>query len=175
MRPHSFLLAAAIAAVAGAAHAEFAFDRVLKEFGHRNWILVADSAYPAQTGGGVEVVYLGGDHAKVVRRVLRAIDDAPHVRPKVYLDAELSVLDDTDAPGVTAFRQQLRRLMADRVSATTKPHGELIQAIAAASEEFRVLVLKTDATVPYSTVFINLECGYWSDEQEARLRAKVGD
>lgn len=33
-----------------------------------------------------------------------------------------------------------------------------------------ILVIKTDMTVPYTSVFVQLDCGYWSPEKEARLR-----
>jgi hypothetical protein len=35
-------------------------------------------------------------------------------------------------------------------------------------------VLKTRMTIPYTSVFLRLDCGYWSDEQEKRLREKMG-
>jgi hypothetical protein len=34
-------------------------------------------------------------------------------------------------------------------------------------------VLKTNMTLPYTSVFIELDCGYWSPEAEARLRAAM--
>jgi hypothetical protein len=36
-----------------------------------------------------------------------------------------------------------------------------------------VLLLKTDLTLPYTSVFIRLDCGYWSDEAEQQLRAAI--
>ena len=39
---------------------------------------------------------------------------------------------------------------------------------------FHVLVLKTNSTLPYSSVFINLKAKYWSDQAESRLRTKMG-
>jgi hypothetical protein len=36
-----------------------------------------------------------------------------------------------------------------------------------------VLVLKTRLTIPYTSVFIRLECGYWSADAEKRLRAAM--
>jgi hypothetical protein len=34
-------------------------------------------------------------------------------------------------------------------------------------------VLKTNATIPYSSIFIRLNCKYWSDDAEQRLRARM--
>jgi len=36
-----------------------------------------------------------------------------------------------------------------------------------------VLVLKTTMTIPYSSVFIRLDCKYWSADAEKRLRARM--
>jgi len=32
-------------------------------------------------------------------------------------------------------------------------------------------MIKTNLSLPYTSVFIWLDCGYWSDEAEKRLRA----
>ncbi len=153
---------------------EWSLEKTLPELGHRNWIVVADAAYPAQVGAGVEVVYVGGDLLTHAKEVLEAVDAAPHVRAKVYVDAELQALDDGLAPGVTEFRQGLRRLVGSRAGGVTPVlHGDLLETLGEAGQSYRVIVLKTDKTVPYTSVFINLDCGYWSDEQEAKLRKKM--
>ncbi len=36
-----------------------------------------------------------------------------------------------------------------------------------------VLILKTKSVIPYSSVFIRLNCKYWGDDAEERLRAKM--
>jgi hypothetical protein len=36
-----------------------------------------------------------------------------------------------------------------------------------------VLILKTNLRLPYTSVFIELDCGYWSPEAERRLRDKM--
>src|SRR5512135_320559 len=80
--------------------------RLLEELpalGHRNWIVVADSAYPAQISPGMEIVVSGEDHLTVLDKVLKALDGSRHVRPKVYLDKELSYLGDDLAPGIEAL------------------------------------------------------------------------
>jgi hypothetical protein len=35
---------------------------------------------------------------------------------------------------------------------------------------FRVLIIKTNLTLPYRSVFLQLDCGYWSAEAGQRLR-----
>ena len=137
--------------------------------GHRNWIVVADSAYPAQSRPGIQTVYAGQDHVKIVEEVLRAIDAAKHVRPVVYIDAESKFVSEKDAPGMEAYRKKLAGLLKKR-PVKTMPHEEVIATLDEAAKTFRILILKTDMVLPYTTVFIQLDCGYWSAEKEKRLR-----
>ena len=55
-------------------------------------------------------------------------------------------------------------------STVSLPHEQIIRRLEEAGRSFQVLVLKTDLTLPYSSVFIELECGYWTDEAEHALR-----
>jgi hypothetical protein len=34
-------------------------------------------------------------------------------------------------------------------------------------------MIKTDLTLPYTSVFMELDCGYWSPESEAKMREKM--
>ena len=43
---------------------------LLPLFGHRNWIVVADSAYPAQSKPGIETIVSGDEQIPVLRHVL---------------------------------------------------------------------------------------------------------
>jgi len=63
---------------------------LLPLFGHRNWIVVADSAYPAQSKPGIETIAAGEDQMRVVRKVLGAITACNHIRANVYVDKELA-------------------------------------------------------------------------------------
>jgi hypothetical protein len=54
------------------------------------------------------------------------------------------------------------------------PHDKLIGTVNDAGKTFQILVLKTNMTIPYSSVFIQLKAKYWGDDAEARLRAKMG-
>jgi hypothetical protein len=142
--------------------------------GHRNWIVIADAAYPAQARAGIETVYVGGDQLDAVRHILRSVDAARHVRAVVYTDQELDHVSDEDAPGINQYRQQLQELLKDRQVAST-PHEQIIEQLDKAAETFRVIVYKTDLTIPYTSVFIELDCGYWSETAEKRLRARMQD
>jgi len=137
--------------------------------GHRNWIAVVDSAYPLQTSAGVETVETDADHLEVVKTVLDQIAKTKHVRPVIFTDAELKLVPEADAHGVTAYREALAAILG-KMEAQSLPHEEIIGKLDEAGRTFHVLVLKTRMTIPYTSVFIRLECGYWSADAEKRLR-----
>lgn len=140
--------------------------------GHRNWILVVDSAYPLQSSPGVETIETDAGQIEVVRHVLEAVNHSIHVRPEVFIDAELPYVSEQDAPGASAYRNEIADILRP-YKIQSLPHEKIIGSIDEAGKTFHILVLKTHMTVPYSSVFIRLNCRYWSDEAEARLRARM--
>jgi hypothetical protein len=142
--------------------------------GHRNWILIVDSAYPLQTAPGIETIETDASQLEVVRGVLAAIDHSIHVRPTVFMDAELPFVTEEDAPGVTEYRNYVTQLLQD-YPPERLPHEKLISTVNDAGKMFNVLILKTNMAIPYTSVFIRLDCKYWTDEQENRLRKKMGE
>jgi hypothetical protein len=140
--------------------------------GHRNWIMVVDSAYPLQTSPGVETLETNADQLEVVRYVLRAIDNSIHVRPVISMDAELPFVPDSDAPGASEYRRQIADLLHN-FTIESVPHDKIIATVAETGQAFHVLVLKTNMTIPYSSVFIRLDCKYWSADAEKRMRARM--
>ena len=137
--------------------------------GHRNWILVVDSAYPLQTSPGVETIETDGSEVEVVREVLQEVDQSIHVRPIVFMDAELPFVTEDDAPGVEQYRREIRSVLGDRPVSSIL-HEAMLSKIDEAGKTFHVLVLKTRLAVPYTSVFFQLDCKYWSADAEARLR-----
>jgi hypothetical protein len=147
-------------------------NRRLPLLGHRNWISVVDAAYPWQTAPGVETIATGTEHLTVLKTVLDAVRTAPHVRPLVYLDAELAALSESENPGIGPLRKKMHHLFQEEET-TSLPHDEIIQRLDAAARLFRVLILKTEMTFPYTSVFLELNCGYWSEASEQKLRANL--
>jgi hypothetical protein len=137
--------------------------------GHRNWILIVDSAYPLQVSPGVEVVETGEGETAVTRAVLAAVDHSIHVRPIVYTDAELPFLSAQDFSGIAAYRDELKKTLQGRV-VKSLPHEEILGMIGESGKSYKVLVLKTTMAMPYTSVFLQLDCKYLSTEQEQRLR-----
>jgi len=145
---------------------------LLPVFGHRNWIVVADSAYPAQSKPGIETIVAGEEQIHAVRKVLDAIAACKHIRANVYVDQELKFVGEADAPGVTAYRQQLNALLKGP-SVKQLPHEQIIQKLDQSAQVFRILIVKTNMTIPYTSVFFELDCGYWNAGAEERLRQEM--
>jgi hypothetical protein len=141
--------------------------------GHRNWIAVVDSAYPLQVSAGIETVETDSDQLEVVNAVLDSVTKSRHVRPVIFTDAELKLVPESDAAGVTAYREALAKELG-KTEAQSLPHEEIIGKLDEAGKTFHVLVLKTRMTIPYTSVFVRLDCGYWTEEQEKRLRERMG-
>ena len=144
----------------------------LSLMGHRNWILIVDSAYPEQVGPGIETVETNADLLDVLRTALTAMKTSIHVRPVIFLDAELPFVPDQKAPGISTYRTQLTSVLHD-YQVQSRLHQSLIDEVAKDAAQYHVLVLKTQLTVPYTSVFIHLDCKYWSAENERDLRAAM--
>ncbi len=147
-------------------------EQELPLLGHRNWIVIADSAYPWQTAPGIETVWTGASQTEVVRAVLDTLDKSAHVRPIIYTDAELKAVPEAAAKGVQAYRDELAKILAGR-EVSVVPHEQIISKLDEAGKTFHVLLLKTKMTIPYTSVFLQLDCNYWSAEAERALRESL--
>ena len=163
-------------AAASAFGAESNWKQILSErlplYGHRNWIVIADSAYPAQSSAGVETIVSGAGQVDVLKQVLGAISASKHVRAIVYTDQELKFVEEKEAPGISAYRQQLATVLGSQ-KANELPHEQIIAKLDQVSQTFRVLIIKTNMTIPYTSVFLELNAGYWGADSEAKLRARM--
>lgn len=170
--PFAMLLFSIISPLSAAEDWKAKFETELPRLGHRNWIVIVDAAYPLQISPGVETICTGADQLSVVRGVLAAMADTKHIQPRVYTDSELNFISESAAPGVAAYRAALQKLLANQPH-TTLPHEEIIAKLDEAGKTFKVLVIKTPLTIPYTSVFLQLECGYWDAEREKSLRASM--
>ena len=151
-------------------------DERLHYYGHRNWIVIADSAYPLQSNPGIETILSTENQIETLRHVLDDIAKTPRLRPIVYTDRELQFVPEQDAPGIDAYRQLLTGIFDlhfPNLKPNTIPHENIIHNLDEASHTFNVLIIKTNMALPYTSVFIELRAGYWSDEAERRLREKI--
>jgi D-ribose pyranose/furanose isomerase RbsD len=145
---------------------------ILPTLGHRNWIVVADSAYPMQVSPGVETITVTESQISCIRQILEALAHTKHVRPHIMLDKELNYVPESDAPGITNFRKELNQALAGQ-GTVRMLHEDIIKMLDDAGKTFKVLIIKTPLTLPYTSVFFQLQCGYWPDAAENRLRDKM--
>ena len=113
-------------------------EAALSLFGHRNWIVVADAAYPAQARPGIRTLLADMDHFEVVEKVLGMILASRHVRPRIYLDRELAFVAEQDAPGVEDFRHQLAKFAQGqkRFAGSSRTDHSQARSVGAAFRDF---------------------------------------
>jgi hypothetical protein len=134
--------------------------------------VVADAAYPLQSNPGIETFVSSEAQIEVARKVMEAIDSSAHVRANIYTDAELQHVQEEDAPGIELYRRQLSQLLQQQ-PVRQIPHEEIIGKLDQAATLFRILLVKTNMALPYTSVFFELDCGYWNADAEQRLRTTI--
>lgn len=137
--------------------------------GHRNWIVVTDMAYPLQTSPGIQTLFAEEPYAKVVATVDSLIKAAPHVFAHVYQDSEQEQLSEELAPGWDDYRASMDNVFS-HTDVQHVPHEELIQRLDQAGSLCKVVIIKTPLTLPYTSTFFELDCGYWDSDRESRIR-----
>lgn len=143
--------------------------QALPLMGHRNWIVVADSAYPLQTAPGIQTIYVDADQLEVVKGVLAELANTHHVQPNLFSDAEMKYVAEKNAPGIGEYRDGLEQILAGK-PVQILPHEQIIAKLDEAGKTFKILIIKTRLTIPYTSVFFQLECGYWNSQAEKELR-----
>jgi len=145
------------------------FKKELSLIGHRNWILIVDKAFPAQTAAGIMTIDTGEGLLDVTSYILQQIESSTHVKPIVYTDKELGFISHEMVKDVDSFRKSLDETIG-KYNPQVIMHDSVFVKIDHASKLFKVLVLKTEGIIPYSSIFIELDCKYWSEENELLLR-----
>ncbi|MCC5931031.1 MAG: hypothetical protein JJU28_17425 [Cyclobacteriaceae bacterium] len=141
----------------------------LKAYGHRNWVLIVDSAFPAQNAAGIDMIVADVSLPEALRFVLHEVDAQKHIQALIYTDAELEYVPEELAPGITRYRSVLHEILQDRDYASLL-HNEVFEKIDEAATLFSICVIKTTETLPYTSVFLELDCGYWNADNESNLR-----
>lgn len=144
----------------------------LSEFGHRNWILIVDKAFPAQNAEGIVTIDTGENLLNVLSYTLQQIDSSSHIKPIVYTDKELQFITNGQVADIDIYRNSLSE-MIKKFNSQVLLHDSIFAKMDKASMLFKVLVLKTNEKIPYSSVFIQLDCKYWTSEKEKQLRESM--
>ena len=142
------------------------------QLGYRNWIVVAEASFPAHSRHGVRQVNASQETPEVLDYVLNALEQTQHVRPVIYLPRELRSVENDFAPGIDELRTRITGALHGHET-TELEQQSLLTLLEDASRSFDVLVIRTPTALPYSSVFIELQPGYWDAESEARLRERI--
>ncbi len=137
--------------------------------GHRNWIVVTDMAYPLQTNPGIDTFYAPEPYAEVVGTVARMLSEAPHVSPHIYQDTEQLAMSESLCDGWNDYRRSLAAAL-DMGEVVYLPHEDLIRRLDEVSSLCKVVIIKTSLTIPYTSTFFELDCGYWDACREKAIR-----
>jgi len=148
---------------------ETVLKKTLSTYGDRNWIVVTDSAYPMQSSANITVLNTQANQEKVLKQVLLDIAVEKQIRPEIYSDFELKYVPEKLAPGITEFRHKLAKILSPYIVHSTL-HINNIRKLNVESKKYQVLLLKTNSLLPYTSLFIKLKAGYWTDTDENTLR-----
>jgi D-ribose pyranose/furanose isomerase RbsD len=144
----------------------------LSTFGHRNWILIVDKAFPMQNGSGITYINSNENLLPVLSYTLEEIRNSSHVKPIIYQDKELSFITEEQSTGVKQLAQSIQKVLGENKVQQIN-HDSIFFKIDEAAKLFNVLIIKTNETIPYSSVFLQLDCAYWNAEKEAMLRLNM--
>lgn len=140
--------------------------------GARNWVVIAESSYPAYMGTGVITLLATQPSDVVFSQVLDTIEAEGHVQPRIMICSELRSIEEDYAPGIKKYRNQVYKMLPGRMYFEL-PSKIINGQIEDATKQFNVLVIKTTTALPYSNIYIELDSGYWNSESEAALRNKI--
>ncbi|MFT4176323.1 MAG: hypothetical protein QM627_06670 [Luteolibacter sp.] len=168
----SFGCAAFPLAGAGKPEWQSAIDRQVQQLGYRNWIIIAEASYPAQNRHGLRQVTTNKEIPEVVDYVLQAMERTENVRPRIYVTREVRSLENDFAPGIDHFRNTVKNSMHGHET-TELDQQSLITLTQDANRSFDVLVIRTPTALPYSSVYMELQPGYWDSDSESRLRQRI--
>ena len=149
-----------------------AVDRQAGQLGYRNWIVIAEASFPAQSRPGIRQVSAAVDVPEALDYVLKALEQTENVSPQIYVPRELRSVENDFAPGIDEFRKHLQVSLHGHET-TELDQQSLLTLLEDANRSFDVLVIRTTTALPYSSVFLELKPGYWDVDSETRLREKI--
>jgi len=132
-------------------------EESLPVFGHRNWIVVADAAFPTSSRPGIETIHALDDMVPTLTSVLSEIDGSRHIRAEAMFASELLALPESVAE---PLRSEVLALAAPHRPHFAS-HEDILSELAEHAASYRILMIKTHAFVPFTSAFLKLECGYW--------------
>ena len=146
----------------------------LLQQGARNWVVIADPTYPIPAGAGAYTMAVQSGAADTFREVLDLLETQASLTPRIWVCNEMEVLTDSLAPGITQYKHEIDPLLSGRFC--YRLDEKIISAqLADASQKYRILYIKTRTQLPYSTIAIELDSGYWDPDAEAEVRKRMDE
>jgi D-ribose pyranose/furanose isomerase RbsD len=142
------------------------------QLGYHNWIVVVEASFPALNRSGVRQVTANVEIPEALDYVLASLEQTQHVRPQIYLPRELRSVENDFAPGIDQYRKRLTGALHGHET-TEIDQQSLLTLLEDANRSFDVLIVRTTTALPYSSVFMELQPGYWDAESETRLRERI--
>ncbi|MDA8975008.1 hypothetical protein N9192_00300 [Akkermansiaceae bacterium] len=147
-------------------------DAELRPMGFGNWIIVSESSFPSHSGRGVRTVMVDGEIPEVIDYIVDYYDNSENVKPTFNSARELPFVENDRAPGADEYRKELKKALHGH-EVREMDHRSLALLAQRNSGKFAVLVVKTKTALPYSSMFIELDTGYWDRDSEDALRDKM--
>lgn len=144
----------------------------LQQLGARNWVVIADPTYPIPAGAGVLTMAVPSGSADTFREVLDLLEMQASLTPRIWVCNEMDAVTEELAPGIKEYRQEVNSLLSGRFCYHLDERIISMQ-LADASQKYRVLYLKTNTQLPYSSIAIELDSGYWNPDSEAEIRQRL--
>jgi D-ribose pyranose/furanose isomerase RbsD len=149
-----------------------AVDHQVAQLGYRNWIVIAEASFPAHNRAGIRQINASADVPEVVDYVLKTLEQTENVKPQVYVARELRSVENDFAPGIDELRKRAGESFHGH-EPTELDQQSLLTLLEDANRSFDVLVIRTPTALPYTSVFLELQPGYWDVDSETRLRERI--
>lgn len=147
-------------------------SREVNALGSQNWIIVAESSFPVVSRRGVRTLVVDAEVPELVDFVVNELEKSETVIPSFSTARELPFVKNDRAPGIDEFRKLLKASLQGH-EVREMEHRSLSLLAHSDSAKYAVLVLKTKSALPYSSVFIELDSGYWDRDSEDKMRREM--
>ncbi len=147
-------------------------NQEILKLGNFNWIIIAEPSFSALNRRGITTITVDATSPEVLKQVFSSLESNGHVDGKIYFSKESRFLKESDTPGISFFKLKRNKAINGR-KARALDHLALEMLIIEAKEKYNILLIKTNTLLPYSSVFLELESGYWDGESETALRKRM--
>lgn len=149
-----------------------AVNRQVGQLGYRNWVVIAEASFPAHNRPGIRQVTTNAEVPEALDYVLSTLEKTENVRAQIYVPREFRSVENDFAPGIDEMRKRLQSAFHGHET-TELDQQSLLTLLEDANRSFDVLVIRTPTALPYSSIFLELQPGYWDVDSETKLREKI--